>query len=69
LGSVPRARLPHRLDLGTVLEFGRRQGLEVPEDVIIFAIEAKDTTTFGESLTAELAQRVPAIVEEIAAEI
>ena len=43
--------------------------MSVPDDVIIYAIEVVDTLTFGEELTPELASRVDAIVDEIAAEL
>jgi hydrogenase maturation protease len=60
---------PHGMNLATVLELGRRQGMAVPGEVVIFAIEAPDVLTFGEELSAPLAKRVDRIVEELAGEI
>lgn len=63
------ATQPHTLDLATVLELGRRQGLDVPREVRIYGIEVKDNTTFSEALSDEVAARVPGIVEQISREI
>lgn len=69
LGRTIHSDSPHGLNLATVIELGRTQGMSVPDDVIIYAIEVVDTLTFGEELTPELASRVDAIVGEIAAEL
>jgi hydrogenase maturation protease len=69
LGRTIHCNSPHGLNLATVMELGRQQGMDVPDEVIIFAIEAVDVLTFGEHLTPELAARVDAVADEIAAEI
>ena len=69
LGRPIHSNSPHGLNLATVLELGRTQGMDVPADVIIYAIEVVDTLTFGERLTPELDARVDAIVDEIAEEL
>lgn len=69
LGRTIHSNSPHGLNLATVLELGRTQGMDVPADVIIYAIEVVDTLTFGERLTPELDARVDAIVDEIAEEL
>ena len=51
-----RIRSIHEIDLPTVLELGRRLGLEMPAKLTIFGIQAEDPFTFGESLT-EAAER------------
>ena len=69
LGRTIHSNSPHGLNLATVLELGRTQGMDVPEDVVIYAIEVVDTVTFGERLTPELDGRMDAIVDEIAEEV
>ncbi len=69
LGRTIHSNSPHGLNLATVLELGRTQGMDVPADVVIYAIEVVDTLTFGERLTPELGARVDAIVDEIAEEL
>jgi hydrogenase maturation protease len=46
-----RIRSVHEIDLPTVLELGRRLGLDMPAKLTIFGIQAEDPFTFGESLT------------------
>jgi len=64
-----RLRSVHDIDFPTVLELGRKLGLEMPATVTVFGIQAEDALTFGESLT-EAARRgmneaVNLILEEI----
>jgi hydrogenase maturation protease len=46
-----RIRSVHEINLPTVLELGRRMGLDMPDKITIFGIQAEDPFTFGESLT------------------
>jgi hydrogenase maturation protease len=59
----------HGIGLGQALRLARLMGLPVPEQILIYAIAAADTTTFGESLTPRLGQALPAIVRRIAADL
>jgi len=68
-GQSGYAYLHHNMDLLKVLEFGRNISMPMPGDVSILAIEAKDVTTFGEGLTPEVEEAVPAAVECIKAEV
>ncbi len=69
LEQTIHAGAPHGLNLATVVEFGRRQGLAVPRDIVIYAVEAADTLTLGEELTPGVASRVAEIAESVASEI
>jgi hydrogenase maturation protease len=42
---------PHQGDLVTILETGRRLGLEITRDVRIVAVQIQDATTFSECCT------------------
>ena len=46
-----RIRSVHDINLPTALELGRQLGLEMPAELTIVGIQAKDALTFGESLT------------------
>jgi hydrogenase maturation protease len=59
----------HGIGVGQALRLARLMGLPVPEQILIYAIAAADTSTFGESLTPELRQALPAIVRRIAADL
>jgi len=69
LGRSIHSNSPHGMNLATVMALGRTQGMDVPDDVHIYAVEAMDTLTFGEELTPELADKVEGVVREIAAEV
>jgi hydrogenase maturation protease len=69
LGRTIHSNSPHGMNLATVMELGRREGMDVPDDVIIYAVEVVDTLTFGVELTPEVAGKVDGIVELIASEV
>jgi hydrogenase maturation protease len=53
----------HDMNLPTAVEMGRRLGLALPGRVEIFAIEAKDVVTFGETCTPNVAAAIPVVTE------
>lgn len=59
----------HGIGLGQALRLGRLMGVHVPEQILIYAIAAADTCTFGEALTPQLAKALPSIVRRIAADL
>ena len=69
LGRTIHSNSPHGMNLATVMELGRTQGMDVPGEVMIYAIEVVDTLTFGEELTPAVAAKVDEIVETIAGEV
>ncbi len=69
LGRTIHSNSPHGANLATVMELGRQQDMDVPDEVVIYAIEVIDVLTFGEELTPALAAHVDAIVDEILGEV
>src|SRR4030043_1121594 len=55
----------HGIDFTTALEFGKKLGLPLPQQIIIFAIEASDVSTFNEECTPEVKQAIPTCVEMV----
>jgi hydrogenase maturation protease len=64
-----RLRSVHEIDLPTVLELGRRMGLAMPREVLIFGIQAQDALTLGEQLTPAAAAGVRRAVDQILEEL
>ena len=60
---------PHDVNLATALELGKRLELSLPQQIIIFAIEVADASTFSEECTPEVRRAIPACVEMIIQEI
>jgi hydrogenase maturation protease len=62
-----RLRSVHDVDLPTILALGRKIGLEMPEEVTIFGIQAEDALTLGERLTPAMQRGVSDAVGRILA--
>ncbi len=68
LSFTVRASSPHDVNFATALEIGRQQGLAIPHQIEIYAVEVEENQTFGENLTPEVERVVPDIVESIIGE-
>ena len=55
----------HDMDLPTALDLGKRLGIPLPPEIIVFAVEAGDTVNFGENLTREVEISLYNVVGEI----
>jgi hydrogenase maturation protease len=55
----------HGIDFTTALEFGKKLGLSLPQQIVIFAIEASDVSTFSEECTPEVLKAIPTCVEMV----
>ena len=69
LDFTRHAASPHDVNLATALELGKRLELSLPQQIIIFAIEVMDASTFSEECTPEVRRVIPACVEMIIQEI
>ncbi len=56
---------PHQMNLATALELGKMLSLAMPEDVTVFAIEAKDIASFSEECTPEVEKAIPEVVKMV----
>ncbi len=59
----------HGIDFTTALEFGKKLGLPLPQQIVIFAIEASDVTTFSEECTPEVQKAIPTCDEMVLQEL
>lgn len=59
----------HSSSLEVALQMGREIGLDVPEDIRVFGIEAGDVETFGEELSEPVARALPRVVEMVMQEL
>jgi hydrogenase maturation protease len=55
----------HDTSLLTALATGRKMGLDVPDLVMVVAIEAKNVYDFSEELSAPVAEAVPVACEAV----
>ena len=59
----------HDVDLVTALDLGRRLGMAMPQEIVIFAIEVADVTTFGEECTPEVERAIPEVIRLVLQEL
>lgn len=59
----------HDTSLVTALEMGRRMGLPLPSDVVIYAIEVENVLDFSEEPSPAVARAIPAVTEAVLAEL
>jgi hydrogenase maturation protease len=67
--TTPRTASTHGLSFTRALEIGKKLGLSLPGQVIIFAIEARDVSTFSERCTPEVEKAIPLCVDMVAKEL
>ena len=67
--ATRHAATPHDVNFATALELGNRLGLALPQEIIIFAIEVEDVTTFSEECTPEVERAIPICVEKVIQEL
>jgi hydrogenase maturation protease len=60
---------PHNAGLLDCLALGRLCGLEMPDEILIYAIGVSDPYTFGERCTPAVEAAVPRIVERVWADV
>ncbi len=60
---------PHDTSLATALELGKRLGMDLPREIVIFAIEVEDVTTFSEECTPELRKTIPIVADMVVREL
>lgn len=65
LNPTLRQHSSHGLDIASALKIGEGLGYKMPEAVNIYAIQVKDNIRFGEECTAEVAERIPLIAQQI----
>ena len=58
LASTLHTSSPHGVNFATALELGKKLGVELPQEIVVFAIEVQDVTTFGEECTPEVGRAI-----------
>jgi hydrogenase maturation protease len=55
----------HEADLPAVLSLGRKLARQMPEDVIVIAVEAANITQFSEMLTPAVEAAIPEVLQRV----
>jgi len=64
-GLLSNLSCAHGVDIISAIRLGRTFGCEMPKMITIYAVEIEDNTTFGESCTLAVTERIPSIIDEI----
>ena len=67
--NTRHASSPHDVNFATALELGNRLGMSMPKQILIYAIEVADTTTFSEKCTPAVSRAIPACIKMITKEL
>ncbi|UCH43247.1 MAG: hydrogenase maturation protease [Dehalococcoidales bacterium] len=67
--ATQHACSPHDVNFATALELGRRLGILLPQEIVVFAVEVENVTTFNERCTPKVAQTVPVVVDMVMREL
>ncbi len=59
----------HEISLPEAVEFTKKMGYDLPEEIVIFAVVVKDPFTFGEELTPEVKAALPKVKQTLRTEI
>jgi hydrogenase maturation protease len=60
---------PHDTSLSTAVDLGRSMGLPLPDEIVIYAVEAANVSDFGERLTPAVADAIPKVTRAVLSEI
>jgi hydrogenase maturation protease len=55
----------HHVGLNEVLGLAKKLGMDIPDEIVIYGIEVKDTLTFSKSCTPEVSANIARVAEEI----
>ena len=55
----------HDTSLTTALAMGKKLGLKLPDDIVIFAIEVENINEFNENPTPKVAQAIPQVTKAV----
>ncbi len=67
-GFAQHLSSPHDIGFKELVELGRELSLDMPTEIVIYAIEAHDTATFSEGFTAQIDKAIPRLAEMILTE-
>jgi hydrogenase maturation protease len=69
LTRTRHASSPHDINFATALELGKKLGMALPAEIIIFGVQVADVSTFSEQCTPEVERAIPRCVKRVLREI
>ena len=59
----------HDVNFATALDLGRKLGLPLPAEIVLYAVVVSDTSTFDENCTEEVQRAIPVCAEMVLNEL
>lgn len=69
LTKTRHASSPHDTNFATALELGKKLGMALPVEIVIFGIQVADVSTFSEQCTPDVERAIPRCVNRVLREI
>ncbi len=69
LVTTRHANSPHDTDFTTALDIGKKLDLPLPNEIIIYAVEVEDVTSFTEGCTLKVKEAIPECIDMILNEL
>jgi hydrogenase maturation protease len=69
LAATRHTASTHNVNFASALELGKKLGLFLPREIVIFAIEVADVSTFSETCTSEVSKAIPKCADMVIQEI
>ncbi len=69
IGATQHSASAHDAGLITALEMGRRMGLPLPDEIVIYAVEVENISDFGEEPSPAVAGAIPTAAAAVLAEL
>jgi hydrogenase maturation protease len=67
--EVMKVKSSHQIDLPQIIGLAKVLGIAIPDEIIVYGVEAKDITTFNCSCTQEVESAIPRLVNLIRSEL
>ena len=67
--ATRHAATPHDVNFATALELGNKLDMALPQQIVIFAVEVENVSSFSEECTPEVERAIPVCVEKIIKEL
>jgi hydrogenase maturation protease len=67
--EVMKVRSSHQIDLPQIIGLAKVLGIAIPNEIIVYGVEAKDITTFNCNCTQEVESAIPRLVNLIHSEL
>ena len=67
--ATRHAATPHDVNFATALELGNKLDMALPQQIVIFAVEVENVSSFSEECTPEVERAIPVVADMVIDEL